>query len=58
MIDSYAIDNVWKKLQYKYKFIYFKYLFANQLTTRSDIKKNTYSHDNQYDLKDEVILNE
>lgn len=45
---TYSIDQYWKRLQTKYKFYYFKHIFAGQLPGYSDIEKRDVDYNKRF----------
>ena len=47
-VVTYSIDQYWKRLQTKYKFYYFKYIFAGQLPGYSDIENRVVDYNKRF----------
>ena len=49
--NKYSIDQYWKRLQVKYKFYYYKYIYAGQLVGYSDIEQRMVDYNQRFLLQ-------
>ena len=50
--NHYALDQIWKTLQHKYKFIYFNKIFGGQLEGYSSIEKKNVNYNERFKNQD------